>query len=124
MTQTPPIPIPVGLPSGATLGDRYDESSLESYRQSKTLDDGPPPLRIPRLWNMSLGSFAGLLQFGHMDSNYRARIPPPVIVPPIRTSARSVGAANAGMTAGRFADRLSIPAIFVGWNPFGQTGGQ
>lgn len=99
------------------LVDRWDyQGDSEAPTNDRTLDYGKPPMRIPRLWNQSVGALSGAKQWGFPSFFWRLRIPPVPIVHPNRGRA----SVAMGQSAGRdrqTADTMYVPAIFVGWNP-------
>lgn len=108
----------VGIPASEALFERYDNpDDLNSAIDYRGLEGGAPPARIPRLWNIGLGSLANLTQFGEPHNFWRLQLSPPIIVPPNRGDLRSVSAAMGDGRDRMTADTMYVPALFIGWNP-------
>lgn len=79
------------------------------------LSDGPPPMRVPRLWNVALSLFAGLRQYGYGSSadglGEAIRFGPPGRQADYTSRARS---ANLRPAPTYSADRMYVPATYVG----------
>lgn len=103
-------PLTFQPPAGAVLIDRYDDGSRWAQFGPDTLNTGLPPVRIPRLWNPSLGALSGLVQYGWPDAFSELRLSPPIIVPNTRAAPSNVQQQWQGQPA----DTLGVPAFFVG----------
>lgn len=106
-----------GPPVGLALIDRWDYlGDSEEPPSYEGLEGGAAPMRIPRLWNMSLGALGGARQWGYPSFFWRLDLPP---VPVVQIS-RGPNSVAFGKDAGRdrsYADTSYVPAIFIGWNP-------
>lgn len=115
MANRPQLP-PIGLPAARVLVSRYDDFSdpIQTVEWDTSFNYGHPHGRIPRLWNVGLGSLAGLYYSGWRQHNDQIKLSPPPIIMWGRGE-RSVRLANAGGWNAA-ADRINVPAIYVGWN--------
>ncbi len=84
----------------------------------ETLDYGHVmgiPQLIPRQWSENLRYMAGALQHGARQTWDTLRLPSSTGVP-VRRGMASIQLAL-GNPYGMSADRVNVPAIFIGWNP-------
>lgn len=103
-------PLTFQPPAGGVVEQREDDGTRWDGLSPDTLDVGPVPTRIPRLWNPSLGALSGFTQYGWPDDFSQLRLSPPIIVPPTRAAPSSVQAQWQGQPA----DTLGVPAVFIG----------
>jgi hypothetical protein len=94
-------------------GPRGMANSYSSDIGPGSLNEGPPPLRIPHVWNDGLNAAAGIRQYGFTQQNYRAYFPHLYLGRsgfPTR-GIRSLSGVR--QITGPTASRVRIPAIFV-----------
>ena len=105
---------PIGAPVLAVTAQRYDASEGEHNHISyESLNWGEPPARIPRFWNMGLSYLSGPDYWGFQQHNHATFIPHfPVYVP--QRDRQSIRAAL-GPAQPLAADRMYIPAVYVGY---------
>jgi hypothetical protein len=114
---TPLQNLPLLAPAGSVLQRRKDNAPNRWTPVSDTLESGPPPNRIPRLWHPSLGSTDGVASIGYPSFFYQLGIKHKVPIR-VRSLGASVSLARGAKSnvAGAYGDRLNIPATFIGWN--------
>ncbi len=116
------FPYPYLRPISAVLFRRYNIDVPASPSNDAGLNYGPDPLLVPRLWNMGLGSRAGLDQWASMaTNNSRLPLPPFPMYPTRRGDPRSMSLAFNKFNSQAANSYGYIPATFIGWTP--QSGG-